>query len=99
MDDLDQKTKTNEPSGRIIIRISDSKPQPSPEHKVNDLATAIDATTGQAVRSRSNQKMAEESARKLWRLGTDPDKLEFAINQSSVTLNDRDKRDLLKIND
>ncbi len=97
MSDANQKTKTNINPERIIIRISDTIPRPPVDNKIQNLAKTIDTTTGQAEKSNSDQKIIDEAARKLWRLGTDPSKLEFAIKQSSVTLSEKDKEGLLKI--
>ena len=85
------------PSERIIIRISDTIPQPPTEPKIRSLDTAIKAATGQAVKSGSSEKMAQEAARDLWRRGVNPDKLESAVRGSSATLNERDMKNLLDI--
>ena len=85
------------PSERIIIRISSTIPQPPSDPKVRSLDTAIKATTGQAVKTGSTEKVVQETARELWRRGTDPNKLESAVRGSSATLNERDMNELLDI--
>ncbi len=93
---FDENKNTAQKPERIIVKISDDTLKPPNDPKVRSLDAAIEATTGIAVKSGSS-KITQEAARGLWRRGTDPDKLEFAIKQSSVTLNERDKNDLFKI--
>jgi Peptidase family M23 len=94
---IDNPKIQKQPYEQIIIRISNNIPQPPKDPKVRSLDTAIKATTGQAVVSGSSEKMMQETARELWRRGTNPDKLESAVRGSSATLNERDMKNLLGI--
>lgn len=91
-----QSDMTDKPD-RIVIRISSKKISPSKNEKTNKTASAIDATTGRGAKTGVEEKRIQESALMLWRRGTDPEKLKKAINQSSATLKENDKEDLLKI--
>ena len=87
----------NDKPDRIVIRISSKKVLPSKNEKTNKAASAIDSTMGRGAKTGVEQKRIEESARLLWRRGTDPEKLKQAIGQSSATLKEGDREDLLKI--
>lgn len=87
MDDLDQKTKTNKPSERILIRISDLIPQPPDSNQTRNLLNAKNAA-GDKI------PFKYRLAFDLIERGKTSKEFRASINSSSATLNERGVKQL-----